>query len=134
SADLSGRRSALDQTVRQRQSRHVPLGSRQTTPRSSDRLRGRLPPRQPLGRGPLPTRSSQTPRPPPRHPSPGTRLAPHHLALLARPSPLRPHQTPSPTTSPHTDCLTQGYSSAPSSPSSTTTGPKAAATSDSTSS
>jgi hypothetical protein len=71
-----------------------------------------LPPRQPLGRRPLPTRPSTTPRPPPRGPRPGPRLAPRHLAVLARPRPLRPHQTPSPTTSPHTGRLTQGYSSA----------------------
>ena len=51
------------------------------------RLRRRLPPRQPLGRRPLPTSPRPRPRPPPRRPHPRPRLAPHHLALLARPTP-----------------------------------------------
>ncbi len=55
SPDLPGRRRPLDPTVRQGQSRHLPLGRRQTTPRRRHRLRRRLPPRQPLGRRPLPS-------------------------------------------------------------------------------
>ena len=110
STGLPGRRRPIDQTVRQGQGRHVPLGRRQTATRRRHRLRRRLPPRQPLGRRPLPTSPRPRPRPPPRHPHPGPRLAPHHLALLARPRPLRPRQTPRPTTPPTPSGLTQGYS------------------------
>ncbi len=47
---------------------------------------------------------------PPRRPHPRPRLAARHLALLARPSPLRPRQPPSPATPPGGRGLTQGYS------------------------
>ena len=107
---LPGWRRALDQTVRQGQDRHLPLGSGQTTTRCRHRLRRRLPPRQPLGRRPLPTSPRPRPRPPPRRAHPRPRLAAHHLALLARPTALRPHQTPRPTTPPEPSRLTQGYS------------------------
>ena len=45
--------SPLDPPIRQGQDRRVPLGLRQTTPRRGQRLRRRLPPRQPLGREPV---------------------------------------------------------------------------------
>ena len=98
SPHLPGRRRPIDPPVRQGQGRRVPMGRRQTATRRGHRLRRRLPPRQPLGRRPLRPRPSPRPRPPPRRADPGPRLAPHHLALLARPHPLRPHQTPRPTT------------------------------------
>ncbi len=111
---LPGRRRALDPTVRQGQSRHLPLGRRQTTPRRPLRLRRRLPPRQPLGRRPLPTRPRPRPRPPPRRPRPRPRLGRHHLALLARPRPLRPRPNTAPSNASSTKIngggLTQGNS------------------------
>jgi hypothetical protein len=69
-------------TVGQGQSRHVPLGSRQAAARRPLRLRRRLPPRQPLGRRPLPQGHRPRTRPPPRRPHPRPRLGTHHLALL----------------------------------------------------
>ncbi len=107
---MPGRRCTLDQTVRQGQGRHVPLGRGQTASRRRHRLCRRLTPRQPLGRRPLPTSPRPRTRPPPRRPHPRPRLDPHHLALLARPTALRPHQAPRPTTPPEPSCLTQGYS------------------------
>ena len=50
------------------------------------------------------------PGPPPRRPHPRPRLAPHHLALLARRRALRPRQTRRPTTPRRSSGLTQGYS------------------------
>ena len=93
-ADLPGRRSTLDPPVRQTPRRRVPMVLRQTTARRRRRLRRRHPPRQPLGRRPLPTSQSPRPRPRPRRPHPGPSLAPHHLALLARRRPLRPRPAP----------------------------------------
>jgi transposase len=95
---------------RQSQNRGLPLGGGQTTARRRHRLRRRLPPRQPLGRRPLPTSPRKTPRPPPRHPHPRPRLAARHLALLARPPALRPRQTRRTATGSRTSGLTQGYS------------------------
>jgi transposase len=46
----------------------------------------------------------------PHAPDPRQSLASHHLALLARPSPLRPRQTQRPTTPATPGGLTQGYS------------------------
>jgi transposase len=71
---------------------------------------GDFPPRQRLGRRSLRQSPSTRSRPSPRDPHPGPSLAPHHLALLARPSPLRPRQTQRPPTSPTPSGLTQGYS------------------------
>ena len=93
-ADLPGRRSTLDPPVRQTPRRRIPLVLRQTTPRRRHRLRRRHPPRQPLGRRPLRPSPSPRPRPRPRRPHPRPRLAPHHLALLARRRPLRPRPAP----------------------------------------
>jgi hypothetical protein len=72
-------------------------GPSTTTTRRSHRLRRRLPPRQPMGRPPLPKGTRPRPRPPPRRTHPRPRLAAHHLALLARQRPIRPRQTPCPT-------------------------------------
>ena len=108
SVGLPSRRSTLDQAVGQGQSRRLPMGRRQTAPRRSHRLRRRLPPRQPLGRRPLQPRPSTRSRPPPRRPDPRPSLAPHHLAMLARPRALQPRQTPRTTTTPTAGGLTQG--------------------------
>jgi transposase len=106
---LPVRCSTFHPAIGQGQSRHLPLGRGQTTPRRPGRLRRRQSSRQPLGRRPLPTSPRPRPRPSPRRPHPGPRLAPHHLALLARRRPLRPRQTPRPATPPRHDGLTQGY-------------------------
>ena len=108
SPGLPGRRGTLDPAVRQGQGRRLPLGRRQTTPRRRHRLRRRLPPRQPLGRRPLPPSPRPRPRPPPRRTHPRPRLAARHLALLARRRPLRPRQTPRPTTHPQPAPLDTG--------------------------
>ena len=119
-AGLPGRSRPLDPPIRQNKSRHLPLVRRQRTPRRTVRLRRRLPPSQPLGRRPLPTRQSPRARPPPRRTHPRPRLGQHHLALLARPAPLRPRPPQRTPTSPHPahrtsrltpPTLTQGNSS-----------------------
>ena len=91
-----GRRRPLDPPVRQGRSRLLPLGRGQTTPRRPLRLRRRQPPRQPLGRRPLPPRPRPRPRPPPRRPRPGPRLGRHHLGLLDHQHPLRPRPNTAP--------------------------------------
>ena len=90
--DLPGRSRPLHPPVRQGQGRHLPVGSRQAAPRRPLRLRRGLPPRQPLGRRPLRQGHRPRLRPPPRRPHPRPRLGPRHLALLARPRPLRPRR------------------------------------------
>ena len=84
---LPGRRRPLHPPVRQGRSRLLPLGRGPTTPRRPLRLRRRQPPRQPLGRRPLPTRPRPRTRPPPRRARPGPRLGRHHLGLLDHPQP-----------------------------------------------
>lgn len=75
---------AAPSTRQSGQGRRVPLGPRQTTTWSSHRLRRQLPPRQPLGRRPLPASPRPWPQPPPRRADPRPSMAPHHLAILAR--------------------------------------------------
>jgi hypothetical protein len=106
---LPRRRRTLNPPVGQGQGRRVPLGSRQATLRCRHRLRRRLPPHQRLGRRPLRPSASPRPRPPPRRPDPRTRLAPRHLALLARRRRLQPRPTPSIPAPRTTHGLTQGY-------------------------
>ena len=72
-AGLPRRRRTLHPPVRQDPHRRLPLGLRQATPRRRHRLRRRLPPRQPLGRRPLPPSPRPRPRPPPRRPHPRPR-------------------------------------------------------------
>ena len=55
---------------------------------------------QPLGRPPLPPTPRRRQEPPPRRTHPRPQLGPHHLALLARPHPLRPHPPRRPPTPP----------------------------------
>ena len=92
----------------------LPLGRGQTTPRRRLRLRRRQPPRQPLGRRPLPPRPRPRPRPPPRRAHPGPRLGRHHLGLLDHQHPLRPRPPPRAPTHPQPRSteggLTQGNS------------------------
>ena len=76
------------------------MGSRQAAPRRPLRLRRRLPPRQPLGRRPLRQGHRPRLRPPPRRPH--HRPRPRHLALLARPRPLRPRHPQQPPDAPQT--------------------------------
>ena len=70
----------------------LPVGGQPPAPRCRLRLRGRLPARQPLGRVRLPGRPRPRQGPPARHPHPGPRLDPRHLALLAGRHRLRPRQ------------------------------------------
>ena len=115
-AGLPRRRRSLDPPVRQTQIGRLPLVVRQTTARRRHRLRRRLPPRQPLGRGPLQPRQRPRARPRPLRTHPRPRLALRHLALLAGPRRLRPRPTQSTPTNPQpaptTGGLTQGYSQA----------------------
>jgi transposase len=112
---MPGRRRPLHPTIGQGQSRHVPLGSRQATARRPVRLRRRLPPRQPLGRRPLPQSHQPRTRPHTRRTHPRPRLGTHHLALLARQPALRPNRPRSPPSTPQPRStnrgLTQGNSS-----------------------
>jgi len=64
----------------------------------------------PLGQRHLPTRPRPRPRPPTHNPHPQPRLAPRHLAPLARRCPLRPHPPRQPPTPPHQPGLTQDVS------------------------
>ena len=100
--------------IRQAQSRHLPVGRQQATPRRRLQLRRRLPPRQPLGRPHLQRRDRPRQRPPARDPDPRQSLALRDLALLARRHPLRAATPQSPPAPPHRTPtgggLTQGYS------------------------
>ena len=111
---LPGRSRALHPPIRQSQTRRIPLGRRQTTPRRGHRLRRRQQTRQPLGCRRLQPRHRPRTRPPPRSSHPRPRLALRHLALLARRSRLRPRQSPRPPDtaqpSPTPGGLTQGNS------------------------
>ena len=88
----AGRSHTLNQTIRQGQGRHLPLGV-------DKQLRGAVidSPATPGKRTPGPPISTPKPEHDGQdHPDATrilARLAPHHLALLARSSPLRPRQT-----------------------------------------
>jgi transposase len=86
--------------------RHLPARLQQTTPSGPGRLGPRHPTRQPLG--PRHLRPSPRPRlsPPPRSQDPGQRLDQDPLALLARPSSLRPRATWPAQHPPPSGCLT----------------------------
>ena len=93
-AGLAGRGHPVDAAVREDEDHLVPLVGRQAAARRGLRLRRRLPPRQPLGRGAL--RAGHRPRAPPsaRRADPGPRLAARDLAVLAGPPALRPRPPP----------------------------------------
>ncbi len=84
-----GRPDSGDQALGQVRAGPFPLGVQQRLPGGHVQLRRQLPPPKPLGRRHLPARPGQRLRPPPRHPRPGPRLDPGHLALLARRHRLR---------------------------------------------
>ena len=102
-ARRAGRGLPLDAPVRQAQPGGVPLVVQQETPRRRHGLRQRQPHVRPVGRRDL--RRRDRPRLPSsaRHPDPGPRLDPHHLALLARRHRLRSCPSPRP---PRRRCLT----------------------------
>lgn len=101
-ADLPRRCRPLDPGQRPPPHRHLSLQQRQEARRRPLRLRRRQLARQRLGRTALPRPARRRQEPPPRRTHPRPQLDPHHLALLARPHPLRPHPprrppTPQPT-------------------------------------
>ncbi len=94
------RSHTLHPLLGQTPSRHLPVGRQQETPRRHLRLRRRHPKRKRMGPPPLPATPFRRQEPPPRRTHPRPHLDPHHLALLARPSTLRPHPTRRPPTPP----------------------------------